>query len=304
MENFHVARYVHLALFTFLLANLRCRFAPPSTSLLPPLRSSLHHSDDFDPFRENHQAMMKKMASKAQELKQQDEELPQSETLSVPSDLICGLILAGDIIHKKTASKRFNRKIYLLTDAECKMQLDKKNEEFSQVMTGLKRLEVEFTVIGLDFKTEGEFDEHGNLKQKARKREKTKTDMILEMGGGKDDEGGKSGSDEDDDSGSDGESDDCEGSDDDSDGGGDEMSDDDEPPEVKRQIIKRENERVLMSVARETRGKVIAARNLIEMMKVAGAKRIPKSSKKRFALNIAPGLTVEAEVRMKKSKDR
>jgi hypothetical protein len=263
-------------------------------------------SADFDPFRQNHQAMMEKIAKKAQELKQQDEDLSKSETvgLSVSSDLICGLILAGDILHKKTALKRFNRKIYLLTDAECKMQLDEKKDEFGQVLAGLKRMEVEFTVIGLDFKTQGEYDEHGTLKKKAKKREKTKTDLILEMGGAaKDNKGGESGSDKDSESDVGG-SDESDGSDqsdgsDGSDGDDDEISVDDE---VKRQIIKRENEKTLMSVAKQTRGKVIAARNLIEMMKVAGAKRIPKSTKKRFALNIAPGLTVEAEYSLLISK--
>lgn len=255
--------------------------------------------DDFDPYREQHLSMMKKIVSKThqqqkekqKQMEHQQMDLPQSKSLSVPSDLIRGLILAGDILHKKTATKRFNRKIYLLTDAESELEMDETEHHFDLVMTGFERMEVETTVIGLDFKTEADFDEDGNDKRK-KKKPKTKAERLLEIGG----EGGGSSDDDSDGSNSDGSDDDDDNDDDD-----DDMSDD-ETPEEKRQRVKEENEKVIISIAQKTRGKVIAARNLIEMMKVAGAKRIPKSTKKKFALSIAPGLTVEAEYSLLISK--
>mmetsp|Transcript_4343 Transcript_4343/g.8756 ORF Transcript_4343/g.8756 Transcript_4343/m.8756 type:complete len:588 (-) Transcript_4343:445-2208(-) len=248
--------------------------------------------DDFDPYREQHLSMMKKIMSKTHQqqmekqiqMEHQQMDLPQSKSLSVPSDLIKGLILAGDILHKKTATKRFNRKIYLLTDAESELDMDETEHHFDLVMTGFERMEVETTVIGLDFKTEADFDEDGNDKRK-KKKSKTKTERLLEMGG----EGG--GSSDDDSNGSN-----SDGSDD------DDYTSDDETQEEKRQRVKEENEKVIISIAQKIRGKVIAARNLIEMMKVAGAKRIPKSTKKKFALTVAPGLTVEAEYSLLISK--
>ena len=252
---------------------------------------------DEDPYCAKHLSMIKKMAKESL-LQQQNRTVSQDDSppptsLSVPSDIISGVILAGDILHKKTSNKRFNRKIYLLTDAESKLKMDPMEEEFCRVLAGLKRLEVAFTVIGLDFETEGEFDESGNIKKP--KKERTKTEILMEIGkannldDGSSDEGNESHSSSDGDD------------DDESDNDSDDDSDHDSP-EVVRQKVKEENEKVLMSIAKTTRGNVIAARNLIEMTKVAGAKRIPKSTKKKFTLYIAPNLPVEADYSLLISK--
>ncbi|GMH59235.1 hypothetical protein TL16_g02785, partial [Triparma laevis f. inornata] len=59
--------------------------------------------------------------------------------------------------------------------------------------------------------------------------------------------------------------------------------------------VKKENEKLLMSIAKITGGAVTAARNLIEMMKVAGTKKIPRSMKKKMEFTIAPNLVLNAE---------
>ena len=52
-----------------------------------------------------------------------------------------------------------------------------------------------------------------------------------------------------------------------------------------------------MNIAQITGGTVTPARNLIEMMKVAGAKKIPRSMRKKMELTIAPNLVLNAEYR-------
>ena len=47
-------------------------------------------------------------------------EVMNPRTLAVECDFNSGLILAGDILHRYTLKKRYNRKIYLITDGESR----------------------------------------------------------------------------------------------------------------------------------------------------------------------------------------
>ena len=66
--------------------------------------------------------------------------------------------------------------------------------------------------------------------------------------------------------------------------------------------MKEENEKLLVNIAQITGGTVTPARNLIEMMKVAGAKKIPRSTRKKMELTIAPNLVLNAEYSLLVSK--
>ena len=47
-------------------------------------------------------------------------EIVDPTTLAAECDFNSGLILAGDVLHRYTAKKRYNRKIYLITDGEVR----------------------------------------------------------------------------------------------------------------------------------------------------------------------------------------
>jgi len=52
---------------------------------------------------------------------------------------------------------------------------------------------------------------------------------------------------------------------------------------------------MLKSITAQLNGTVTAASDLLSLMRIAGAKKIPRSAKKRFTLEIAPTLFVDAE---------
>ena len=52
---------------------------------------------------------------------------------------------------------------------------------------------------------------------------------------------------------------------------------------------------MLKSIAASMGGTVVAASDLIALMRIAGAKKIPRSAKKKLSLTLAPGLTVPVE---------
>ncbi|GMH66661.1 hypothetical protein TrST_g10712 [Triparma strigata] len=183
--------------------------------------------------------------------------------LAVPCDFLPGFILAADILYNYTKKKRSNRKIYLLTDGESRVK-EMKPGELNVVLTGLKDMSTEITIIGLDFDTEGEFG--ANLgREKPSKLQKAMQAIQEEE----------------------------------SEGDEEEESDSSSEASVN---VKEENEKLLMSIAKITGGAVTAARNLIEMMKVAGTKKIPRSTKKKMEFTIAPNLVLNAEYSLLVSK--
>ena len=136
--------------------------------------------------------------------------------------------------------------------------------ELNVVLTGLKDMNTEITIIGLDFDTEGEFG--ANLgREKPSKLQKAMQAIQEEE----------------------------------SEGDEEEESDSSSEASVN---VKEENEKLLMSIAKITGGAVTAARNLIEMMKVAGTKKIPRSTKKKMEFTLAPNLVLNAEYSLLVSK--
>ena len=194
----------------------------------------------------------------------QPPQTPASHPLSVSSDFIAAIILSSDILFRRTNSKRFNRKMYLLTDGESRVDVQQRINEIGIVLDGVKKLAIEFTVIGLDFQSEGGFGIGTQLQAQEDNREQQKS---------KAQDGGDSSGEEEDD---------------------EDSSEDDYADYLPPEMIKSENEKLLMSIARETGGTVIAAKSLIELMQVAGAKKIPKSTRKKVSLQFVPGEKFEA----------
>ena len=196
---------------------------------------------------------------------EEDFDAPQSPK-SVPGNFVDSLLVAASAIFNRTKNKQYNRKIFMLTDAENRVTLD--NNLTHRVLNNLLNLECRFTVIGLDFKSEASFV--GGIEKVKREAK----DVDDEEGGDDEDEDDEDEDDEDED---------------------DEDEEDDEEDYVPTPAeIKSENEKLLISIARQTLGSVIAASSLIQIMRSFGGKRIPRSMKRKLSLKIGPGVTLDA----------
>ena len=189
---------------------------------------------------------------------------------SASGDLCDGIIVASDALFRKTDKKKYKRRLVVFTDAQHEINVDE--SQLMMVVEGLKKLECTLTVIGLDFVNSAEFD-----------RPATEDDAggdAMEEGNGSDEEEEEEEDDEEE-----------EGSDDDS----DDDDEDDETEEERKARIKDENEKLLISLAKLTGGKVIAASTLQQVLDSTRGKRIPKSTRRKVKeFKIAPGLSIEA----------
>ena len=187
---------------------------------------------------------------------------------STSGDLCDGIIVASDALFRRTDKKKYKRRLVVFTDAQHEINVDE--SQLMMVVEGLKKLECTLTVIGLDFVNSAEFD-----------RPATEDDAggdAMEEGNGSDEEEKEEEEEEE------------EGSDDDS----DDDDEDDETEEERKARIKDENEKLLISLAKLTGGKVIAASTLQQVLESTRGKRIPKSTRKKAEFTIAPGLTIQA----------
>uniref|UniRef100_A0A7S2Q060 VWFA domain-containing protein n=1 Tax=Skeletonema marinoi TaxID=267567 RepID=A0A7S2Q060_9STRA len=70
-------------------------------------------------------------------------------------DLCDGLIVAADALYQRTNGKKFKRKIVLFTDAEHKVSVD--GSQLQAVLDGLNKMECEVIVVGIGFDDEKDF---------------------------------------------------------------------------------------------------------------------------------------------------
>ena len=90
---------------------------------------------------------------------------PPGTSISVPCDPLRGIIIAGDVLHRRTSKKRYNRTIYLITDGFSQIT-DGFSGELEHVLSGLKEMNVKMEVIGVGFK-----EEEGSSSQAKREDE-------------------------------------------------------------------------------------------------------------------------------------
>ena len=81
------------------------------------------------------------------------------------ADMFETLVVAADLIHEKTADKRFNRRIVYITNADC---IVRRKEDLSSIVDALKVRNVSLVVIGIDFEepVEDEDDDWSKLTNK------------------------------------------------------------------------------------------------------------------------------------------
>ena len=214
---------------------------------------------------------------------------------SVQGDLCDGLILAADSLHRRTAGKKYKRKIVMITDAEHEVEVN--GEQLQCVLDGLKKMEVELIVVGIGFKESVDI---------AIKKEESLSDT--------DDAGAIDLCSEDDEalakkpeSAPMSESDEANSNSANNDqtmikeeGNPDEMVIDDTTMKQKGVdmglLIKRENEKLLLSIAQETGGSILASNGatLSEVLqtKLPCRAGMTKWTMKNMEFRIAPSITL------------
>ncbi|KAG7343309.1 Ku70/Ku80 beta-barrel domain containing protein [Nitzschia inconspicua] len=180
-------------------------------------------------------------------------------------DFVAGIIYAADALHQRTAGKKYERRIILLTDAEHKVSTNPKL--LLVALDSLRAMETRLEVVGMNFEYEQDFDDAAAATIKQEQAEK-------ESDGKQEPEDGEDEQVEDDD------------------GSSTDMSEDEENEDTIT-AIKRENERFLLSLANKTGGFVFAAKELQSMFDKILGRRVIVPSKRKLSFQIAPGITLD-----------
>lgn len=183
-------------------------------------------------------------------------------------DFCNGIILAADALHERTHKKRYQRKIVLITDAEHDLVLDTKTiMEIVDVLRS-KDMDCRLEVIGLDFASSAEYKEPAPAPASHAVKQEDQGEVGIQP------------------------KDAVVSSDDETDEGSDEDGEDD--VDVIQYSVKKDREKLLLSLTEKIGGKVTAASTLQHLFEAEGGKKIPIATKGKIELRIAPGLKVEA----------
>lgn len=201
-----------------------------------------------------------------------------------------GILLAASSMRKKTAGKKFARKIILFTDAE--REVDIHFDLLDDAIEELREMNCTMTVIGLDFERSAEFDEAAAIET------------------GDEDENKQEGGDQkrrrdSDDTTLDAEETNIEQDQEDTNMNDTEMDDRPDSPsdeQVRAERVKDDNEMFLISFTKYTGGEVHAASDIQQMLTESMGKRLTKSTLSKIEFLIAPGITVNARMSIATSK--
>jgi ATP-dependent DNA helicase 2 subunit 2 len=211
---------------------------------------------------------------------------PHTDAASCLQGAVCdGVILAADALYERTAKRKFQSQIIVLTDADHPIVMD--ISQTLVVIDSLRSMECRLQVIGLDFEMSAVYDEpaaapletvklvkqedddNASKKIKVEEREEDndcgKVEENVESGSCTEDEGEYE----------------------------DDEEDEDEQPGIITYATKQDRERLLLSLTEKTGGEVIAASTLQQVLDANKGKRLQTATKRIIELQIAPGLTVE-----------
>ena len=186
--------------------------------------------------------------------------------------IISGITLAADALHRRTAGKKFHRRIIVITDAEQEIKLENPKEVLL-ALDKLREMECELQVVGFDFERTSDYIEVEKAPGPPIKSEPPDDGRINDTGNNH-----KKGSDSDTD---------IEGDDEDEDES--ENEDEDNRPDD----IKGRNEDLIHKLTSRTGGYVFSANDRKSLVNKIWGNKIVKSSKKKLDFEIAPGLVLE-----------
>eukprot|EP00984_Skeletonema_dohrnii_P005618 scaffold1980_cov120-Skeletonema_dohrnii-CCMP3373.AAC.7 len=199
-------------------------------------------------------------------------------------DLCDGLIVAADALYQRTNGKKFKRKIVLFTDAEHKVSVD--GSQLQAVLDGLNKMECEVIVVGIGFDDEKDFSSiakssnEAGIKQEDEDNDLDQPDKITSNDAPTAEESDSNIKEE-----------------------GDVDNEDMEDLKMEsdsRARVKRENQMLLMSIAKETGGCVLAT-NGADIEDTLQRKMPSKAGRKNAQryetdFHIAPNLTVSVRL--------
>mmetsp|Transcript_24092 Transcript_24092/g.47907 ORF Transcript_24092/g.47907 Transcript_24092/m.47907 type:complete len:652 (+) Transcript_24092:53-2008(+) len=199
-------------------------------------------------------------------------------------DLCDGLIVAADALYQRTNGKKFKRKIVLFTDAEHKVSVD--GSQLQAVLDGLNKMECEVIVVGIGFDDEKDFSsiakssDDAGMKQEDEDNDLDQPDKITSNDAPTAEESDSNIKEE-----------------------GDVDNEDMEDLKMEsdsRARVKRENQMLLMSIAKETGGCVLAT-NGADIEDTLQRKMPSKAGRKNAQryetdFHIAPNLTVSVRL--------
>lgn len=194
-------------------------------------------------------------------------------------DFCDGIVVAADALFKRTSGKKYQRRIVLITDAEHKVQIDP--QQLLVVLDSLRAMECRLEVIGMNFESQAEYENAAQAR--ADCENPFAADKETKQGEGQDD-------DNDGDSATEASGDDMD------------EDEDEEDEDLDPQSIKRQNEKLLLSLTEKTGGFVMAAKELQPILSKVLGQRLPKSTRRKVQFQIAPGLVLDARFSLLLSK--
>ena len=218
---------------------------------------------------------------------------------AVRGDMCDGLILAADAMYRRTNGRRYRRAIVMITDAEHEVRVD--GERLHFVLGEIRKMEVELVVLGIGFgegrprgipiKGDNSYDGGGSDRRRESNghyenpeavpsTDHEKPEAVVSMEDGDDIVGGAFLKEEE--------------------GNPDDIVYDVKSEDSSRvEFIKRENEKLLRSIARETGGCILVANgaHLTELLRtrLPSVSGLTNSMGKKVDFRIAPGLSLVAK---------
>lgn len=204
-----------------------------------------------------------------------------SSTSRLRGDFCDGIVVAADALYKRTSTKKYQRRIVLITDAEHKVQLDP--QQLLVVLDSLRAMECRLEVIGINFETHAEYDRaaassSSSAQTIANDTTHTHTHTHDDSEDDNDDDDGEASA---------------------TDISGEEMEEDDDED---KKLIKRQNEKLLLSLTEKTGGFVMAAKEVRTILQKMLGQRLPRSIRRKVLFQIAPGLVMDARFSLLLSK--
>jgi len=186
-----------------------------------------------------------------------------------------GIMLAFSSLKRKTSGKIYNRKIILITDAEREVNIHW--DQLDGTVEGLREIECDLAVIGLDFQRSAEYHPPAVLSATT-----AETNATTTSDGAPREEGDKN--------------------DNKANAINDQTVDTSTAKQLQAAMIKDDNEMLLISLTKYIGGTVHAASTIQQILKQASGRRIPKSALSKIELQIAPSVTVEARISLSTTK--
>ncbi len=274
-----------------------CPVQRPNVHLLRTIQSIKIQCNTLPPSDDNYDGDDNDNDTEIDALSGSDEHTSSNSAVCVPhraGGFCDGIMLATSMMHKRTATKKYSRKIILFTDAE--REVDIHWDQLDDTVGMLRGMDCDLTVIGLDFQRSAYFYAPAEIPSTSSSAAGDANDVNVQVGNENEDGDPRSSRTNDHDKNEHGNGNGNNYDDGDGDNG------DQQNQNLLRARIKDDNEMFLISLTKYTGGQVHAAHTIQQILKQAAGKRIPRSALSKISLQIAPGLVLDARISLSTTK--